>query len=218
MRCGRAFCGLSAVTYLAMSMCWASDQQRRPANERPIGIQVLENGRLLVPVAVNGNKQRWFLFDTGATITVLSEKLAKKAGIAANGVRQVVTFAGPVSLSIGQAETLSVGNHSTGRLTILIADLGRLFNLEPQIEGIIGQDVLCRFNYLLDRLSGRLDIEEGGHSLELAGTRVSCQKRGGKMYVPAAGGELLLPLDSGIPYLRKKCWTDWEWPRRLPDP
>jgi len=167
-----------------------------------IRITVRENGRLLVPVAVNGKKESRFLFDTGATTTVLSESLAAKAGVTAKSVKRVGTFAGEVSLPVGQVDTLRIGNHSVAGIDVLVADLGRLFNLDAEIEGILGGDFLSRFNYLLDPDAGQLEIEEDGDlSSKLSGTRVACEKRGGKTYVPVAGGDVRLILDSGNPYL-----------------
>jgi len=177
---------------------------QEPSRAKPgvIGITVRENGRLLVPVAVNGKKESRFLFDTGATTTVLSERLAAKAGVTAKSVKRVGTFAGEVTLPVGQVDTLRVDNHAVGGLDVLIGDLGRLFNLDAEIEGILGQDFLSRFNYHIDPRRGQLEIEEDGNlSSKLSGTRVACEKRGGKIYVPAAGGDVRLILDSGNPYL-----------------
>ncbi len=177
-------------------------QETDRAKPGVIRITVRENGRLLVPVAVNGKKKSRFLFDTGATTTVLSEKLAAKAGVTAESVKRVGTFAGEVSLPVGQVNTLGIGNHSVAGLDVLIGDLARLFNLDAEIEGIIGGDFLSRFNYLLDPRRGQLEIEEDGNLLpKLSGTRVACEKRGGKIYVPAARGDVRLILDSGNPYL-----------------
>jgi hypothetical protein len=81
---------------------------------------------------------------------------------------------------------------------VLMGDLGRLFNLDPEIDGILGQDVLSRFNYLIDRRGHMLVIDAAD---SLSGTRVSFEKRAGKIYVPIQGGALRLMLDSGNPYL-----------------
>jgi len=167
-----------------------------------VRITVRENGRILVPVAVNGKKESRFLFDTGATTTVLSERLAAKAGVMAKSVKRVGTFAGEVALPVGQVDTLRIGNHWVAGIDVLVGDLGRLFNLDAEIEGILGGDFLSLFNYLLDPDRGQLEIEEDGDlSSKLSGTRVACEKRGGKTYVPVAGGDVRLILDSGNPYL-----------------
>ena len=88
---------------------------------------VRENGRLLVPVAVNGKKESRFLFDTGATTSVLSEKLAAKAGVTPKSIKRVSTFAGVVSLPVGQVDTLRIGHRSVVGIEVIVADLAGLF-------------------------------------------------------------------------------------------
>jgi predicted aspartyl protease len=167
-----------------------------------IHIQVRDSGRLLVPVGLNGQKDRMFLLDTGATTTVVSEKLARKSGLNVRGAAPVHTFAGRMPMSVGVADKLAVGKDWIAGIEVLIGDLGRLFNLNPEIEGILGQDFLSRFNYLVDRRERKLLVEENDMLASvLSGTKVSFEARGGKIYVPAEGGTIRLLLDSGNPYL-----------------
>jgi predicted aspartyl protease len=167
-----------------------------------LGITLREHGRILVPVSVNGSKACPFLFDTGATTTVLGERLAKKTGVAAMREEKVQTFAGPVSVTVGRVAALRLGDQLVEGDEFLVGDLGRLFNLDPEIDGILGEDVLSRFNYLVDRRGHKLEIEEAdGLAGSLSGTKISFEKRAGKIYVPVQGGALRLMLDSGNPYL-----------------
>jgi hypothetical protein len=133
---------------------------------------------------------------------VVAARLARKAGVTAIRAERVQTFAGAVSISVGRVDTLRIGNQLVEGGEVLIGDLGRLFNLDPEIDGILGQDVLSRFNYLLDRRGRKLEIDEADTLTGVpSGTRVSFEKRGGKIYVPAQGGAVRLMLDSGNPYL-----------------
>lgn len=167
-----------------------------------IRIRMRENGRMLVPVAVNGSGTYSFLLDTGAAVTMLSHSLAKRLGLAATKETQVHTFAGKVSLWAGRADSLRIGNHLIVGSDVLIGDLGHLFNQSPEVDGILGQDILSRFNYLIDRRAASLEIEEGDNLVAaLAGTKVSFERRAGVICVPVAGGALRLLLDSGNPYL-----------------
>jgi len=103
---------------------------------------------------------------------------------------------------VGRVDTLRVGNHLIEGNEVLVGDLGRLFNLDPEIDGILGQDVLSRYNYLVDRRGRKIEIDEADSLAgALSGTRVSFEKRAGKIYLPAQGGAVRLMLDSGNPYL-----------------
>jgi len=167
-----------------------------------IPIKVRDNGRLLAPVALNGNEGYTFLLDTGATTTVISERLAAKIGITATGTARVHTFAGVVSLTVGRVDRLQIGIHDVEGQQVLIGDLKRLFGLDAEIEGILGQDVLSTFNFILDRRRRKLEIEDNDNDVtSLSGTKVSFERRGGKIYIQEAAGGLRLMLDSGNPYL-----------------
>jgi len=202
MRQGSVVLKVTVIGCFLTTTSWATDRETSSTSPSGIRVMVRENGRLLVHVSVNGKKESRFLFDTGATTSVLSEKLAAKAGVTPKRMMRVSTFAGAVSLPVGLVDAIGIGDHSVVGIEVLVADLARLFNLDPEIDGILGQDVLSQFNYLLDRRKGKLEIEEGGKLLsKLSGNRVACEKRRGKIYVPAAGGHLHLMLDSGNPYL-----------------
>lgn len=167
-----------------------------------VRIRTREDGRMLVPLAVNGSGTYAFLFDTGAAVTMMSQSLAKKLGSPATKQVQVHTFAGKVPLLAGRVDSLRIGNYYTVGSEVLTGDLGRLFNLPPEVDGILGQDILRRFNYLIDLRAASLEIEEGTNlAAALAGTRISFERRGGTIHVPVAGGALRLLLDSGNPYL-----------------
>ncbi len=167
-----------------------------------VNITVRENGRVLIPVTVNGQKDCRFLFDTGATTTVIGHKLAARVDLGARSTEQVRTFAGKVSLSTGRVDMLGIGDYWNAGITVLIADLGRVFNLDPEIDGILGEDILSRFNYLLDRRRRKLEIEEkAGLFPSPSGRKVYFEKQGEIILVPAAGGAVRLMLDSANPYL-----------------
>ena len=179
-----------------------SVQSPKAAASSVIRIRMRENGRMLVPVTVNGSRTYAFLLDTGAAVTMLNHRLAKKLGLAATKEEWVYTFAGRVSLSVGRVDSLRIGDFRVDGSEVLIGDLGQLFNHSPEVDGIMGQDILSRFNYLVDRRAASLEIEEGNNlAAALSGTKVHFEKRGGIIYVPAARGALRLMLDSGNPYL-----------------
>jgi len=149
-----------------------------------------DGGRLVAPVGINGKGAYPFLVDTGATTTVLSQKLAERLGVASRGTYRVHTFAGERSVPVARLETVGIGSHWVAGVDVFCADLGRMFKLEPAIEGILGQDVLARFNYLLDRRGRRLEIEEAGDlGAVLSGTPVPFKSRGGKIYVTVADAD-----------------------------
>jgi predicted aspartyl protease len=167
-----------------------------------VRVSVRVHGRLLVPVSVNGGTECPFLFDTGANTTVVSGRLARKAGVRVGSEELANTFAGKIALSAGRVDTLRIGNDSVAGLQVLVGDLAGVFNLDPEVDGILGEDILSRFNYLIDRRGRRLEIDEDDcMSTAILGAKVVFERRRGTITVPVAGGALHLMLDSGNPYL-----------------
>jgi len=65
MRQGSVVLKVTVIGYFLTTTSWGIDQETGGASPGGIRVMVRENGRLLVPVAVNGKKESRFLFDTG---------------------------------------------------------------------------------------------------------------------------------------------------------
>ena len=101
------------------------------------------------------------------------------------------------------APELRVGAAGVQGMPVLVEDLAGLRQMDARIEGILGQDFLSHFNYLLDyrrrvlRIEAESEIEDA-----LAGDRVAMETRGNRMIVDGEGQGLRsaavrLLLDSG---------------------
>lgn len=140
-----------------------------PAAEIPLAVR---QGRPVVDgVYVNGGGPYRFLVDTGAESSQLDRRLAKEIGlrpsfqvelVAAAGVRRV-GGAGDVRLRLGTAE-------ATGE--VLFTDMSTVREWAPDVQGVLGQSFLRRFDYRLDFRAGRMEF--GGR--ERAGIRAELEQ------------------------------------------
>jgi hypothetical protein len=177
----------------------------REAGAASLRYEVREGGRILVPVSINGKGPYMLLFDTGADTTVLDARLARKLGLGTSGKASMRTFAGKVEVPLARVERLSLGSRSDGPVGVVCADLAEMFGLPGDIQGILGQDFLAQFSFLLVRKERRLEIDENGSLAEPpGGTRLMVERKGGRYYVSGllagASEPRRLLLDSGIPY------------------
>jgi hypothetical protein len=169
-------------------------------------LKIKDKYRWIVPVRMNGQGEYDFLVDTGATSTVVDAKLAAKLGLQPKGSVLASTYVGKAEVPIAWLENLVVGPRSQVGLDVISVDLGRFFGLDGSIRGILGQDVLSRFNYHIDHRARNLVIEEEGDpEFGPAGARIPFERRGGKPYIEVAvpgvrTTTLRVMLDSGIPY------------------
>jgi hypothetical protein len=66
-------------------------------------------------------------------------------------------------VTIVRVENLSLGNASSKGLEVVCADLKKVYSLDSDIYGVLGQNFLVRLNYLLDYRERKLVLEEDGN-------------------------------------------------------
>ena len=121
-----------------------------PEQPAPIRLQKIQGLNLLfTDVFVNGQGPFRFLIDTGATQTVLSEKLAVRLGLKkiATNIMHGVGGAGKLDSAVFRADSLKIGD-----ITVKNLPLGTLSNpmLDQVMDGIIGTTMLADFIITID--------------------------------------------------------------------
>jgi predicted aspartyl protease len=120
-----------------------------PKNSAPntIVVPVMMNGSsVIVPVILNGVLRANLALDTGATVTVVSRRIAKSLALTPSGTSKVGTVGGLVTLPFARLGSLKVGDAEVQDLVISIHD----FSLDPRIEGLLGLNFLKNFHFSLD--------------------------------------------------------------------
>ncbi|RMG24744.1 MAG: hypothetical protein D6724_05425 [Armatimonadetes bacterium] len=102
-------------------------------------------GHILVKAKVNGNQEKWFIFDSGAGITVLDKKLADSLGLPSFGELPVLGVGGLVKAPFRPLPSLEIGPVTLKNVFAVEMDLG-LFGtvFGPDFGGLIGYDLLAR--------------------------------------------------------------------------
>ena len=112
-----------------------------------ITVPVIMNGvSVIVPVVFNGGLKANLALDTGATITVVSQRIASHLALKALGTSKVGTVGGVITVPLARLESLKVGEAEVHDLVVSIHD----FSTDPRIEGLLGLDFLKRFHVSLD--------------------------------------------------------------------
>lgn len=91
---------------------------------------------------INGN----LIIDTGATNTVISNRLANLLTLQSVGRAFVHTVGGPVQVAVARLGSLKVGAAEINNLPVLVHD----FSQDPSIEGLLGMDFLGRYQIGFD--------------------------------------------------------------------
>jgi predicted aspartyl protease len=164
-----------------------------------IAVSVLPSGAVRVPVGINGHGPFRLLLDTGSGHSTLSRELSESLALPVVAQVRVSTPAGAGTQLVVRVERMSVGDASVQGLLPSIVSLAELRELEPGVDGVIGQDFLKEFDFTVDYRRMRLlfGAAEAGEER----TRVPLVRAGDRPLVQLPGlgprAPVLMVPDSG---------------------
>ncbi|MGB6281237.1 MAG: aspartyl protease family protein, partial [Syntrophobacteria bacterium] len=114
------------------------------------------NGHMVVPVLLNESRTSSLLFDTGASITVLSTKLAQSLGLVAavGKTIRLKTVAADVRAKVATLDSITVGGLSRSDFPVAVVDLN--LGTSGRFEGILGMDFLGNYTIRIDNQANRI--------------------------------------------------------------
>jgi hypothetical protein len=197
-----AFIGLAAGT--ALFYCTLGSACQAVEAQAQIPFKLVHDTVAVVPMTVNDQGPFDFILDTGTDTTILDIALAHKLSLVLSDRMTLTTLSGTQTLARGSVSSLALETTVVQNLEVLVQDLGEIRKLDSHIDGIVGENFLSHFNYLLDYGRRSIRIETGnelGDSIQ--GDRVQLETSGGKILVPCellstGRTKLRLLLDSGV--------------------
>lgn len=161
-----------------------------PASE--VAIEVVDGRPVAGGIYVNGSGPYRFLIDTGAQTNQLYAPLAGAIGLSPTYRVELESVSGTVLVPGLRGAMISLGPATAADQEILLTGLDAVQALSPGIHGVLGQEFLSRFDYLLDFAGGRLSFA----ALEPEnGLHLGLQLVHGRPAIPTDLGTLIL--DSG---------------------
>ena len=122
-------------------------------------LRITADGVPLVRVRVTPQHETWFVLDTGATGTTLHAGLASRLGLQTSGETRVTALDAAARFATVRLDAFAIaGLPVTHELDVAVHDMTLVRRSAPDADGIVGQDVLSRFDYLIDTARGRLSI------------------------------------------------------------
>jgi hypothetical protein len=169
----------------------------------PVRFNLLQGHLIIVPVSINGDGPFSFIFDTGASATIIDGEIAKQLALHSAEAAHINSGAVTGVVTCYRLDILALGPKSVENLTVPCAELREIHSISPKIRGVLGQDFLARFNYILNYRHQRIEFEENGEfESNLLGTRVPVDRDRGRAIVavqpsPARRQASPFVLDSG---------------------
>jgi predicted aspartyl protease len=167
----------------------------------------LENGRLVVPVQVDGLDSLRFILDTAAESSAVTRALAERLAVDPSRLRRmrVVGVGGTRVMTSVALRSLSVGGGAVAGVRAIVVE-GSALGGDGGFDGLLGNDVLRGYDVEIDVAGGRLRLHGASGAGELPGGRSSTTlpmkaARSGFVAFDAtlAGGAVHAILDTGAP-------------------
>ncbi len=188
-----------------------------------VQFKLLRDYLIVIPVTVNGLGPYEFLLDTGTNTTLVGAEFARQLRLRPIDRIELVTVSGAQIVPRAQLESVAVGAKTARGLESLFSDLREVRAVKPEICGVLGQNFLEQFNYLINYREQRIEFEDG-EELEkgLRGARLPIEWSEGRAIITSDGKERWrLVLDSGTATLllfkssERGLWLDWEQAQRV---
>lgn len=129
----------------------------------PFEFQICGKYMIVLPVLVNDRGPYNFVLDIGATTTMLSAELSDELALKPQDRVTLISPAGQTAVPRSLIDRVSLGGNiaEIRDLEVLWMDLTACRRLHPDVRGVLGQNFLRNFNFVLDYRRRKLWIEEG---------------------------------------------------------
>ena len=144
-------------------------------------------------VYVNGFGPYRFLVDPGSSSNHLEPEIARSIGLTATFRSELVASTGVSVVPGADGIEVSLGSVRAKEQTFLFGSLEAVHHFCKDIQGVLGQEFLSRFDYLLDLSGQRLEI--GSPPVNVKGIRMPFRRLNGRPLVSTSLGPMLV--DSG---------------------
>jgi len=173
------------------------------AQSAPVTFRLVHNAIVIVSLTANGEGPFDFVLDTGTDTTLVDPLLAAQLSLPAAGEIRLNSLGGSKTVTSSVLQKLTVGPAQVRNLHVLIQDLSAERKIDPLITGVVGQNFLSHFNYLLDYQAHSILFELSTEiRTAVEGDSVLMHTTGNRMIVVATvqssdRARLRLTLDSG---------------------
>jgi hypothetical protein len=156
----------------------------------------LEGARyIVVDVTVGDSVRARFAVDSASSITVISPRLAGRLGLELQGDRRTLTQTGTERVPYTRVPTLRLGTVMARDVRVLVTSLATFSALGCSVQGVIGQDVLDQWNYLIDYRRQVIEFDRVGRAARTSGGHVLPFIHVGRRAVVDASALLATDLD-----------------------
>jgi predicted aspartyl protease len=138
--------------------------------ESPVGFELVNGQFVVVSVLINNTGAYDFMLDTGSNVTLVDPQLISRLDAVSLGNKQLETPAGSRSVSCYRIDKFQLGPTVVRSLEVIALPVTSLKG--RRVSGLLGQDFLGKFNYVLDYKNKVLRFEENQELEEHLSSRI----------------------------------------------
>jgi hypothetical protein len=153
-----------------------------------VKLQVRDGRPIVDGVYVNGHGPYRFLVDTGSNVNLIENRIARKIGMSATFRVELGSAAGKVQTSGSDGNEVVLDSAKANEQKFLFSGLDAIHNSSPDVQGVLGEWFLSRFNYTLDLRGKRLEFGKQ----DCSGTRIPYKVINARPVVSTSLGDLAL--------------------------
>jgi hypothetical protein len=154
-------------------------------------LEVRDGHPILDGVYVNGHGPYRFLVDTGTNVDLIEAHLAESIGLMTTFRTELASAAGVTTAPGSDGNEVALGSVKVDRQVFLFLTLDAIRHRWPDVQGVLGEQFLSRFDYTIDLRNRRIEFGKQDE----AGIRGRLMMINGRPAVPTSLGDLVL--DSG---------------------
>lgn len=199
----RTFLAITCLL-LIVSPAWADEKETQPIS---VPFELLQTKHIAVKVMVNGKGPYRVIFDTGAPVLLLNNKVAKASGVLDKNARPPL-FSLFGATGEAKIKTLEIGNLKATDVPTVVMDhptLELVSQFLGPIEGIVGFPFFARYKTTIDYQAKRLTFVPNGYQppdvmkaiMDTVMTMAGDKPRPPKVLTPAAQWGILFNKDQG---------------------
>jgi predicted aspartyl protease len=178
---------LAVLILSMMTSAWAATD---------LQFTLVRNYLIVTLVQINEAEPVPFLLDTGTNTTLLHTEFAAQLGLRPIDRIELLTVAGAQAVPRAKLQSLSLGSQTATDLEVLFSELREIRSVLPTVRGVLGQNFLSQFNYLVDYSKRRISFVEESNAV-WCGAQIPFAWQEGRILITVKAGLQLL-LDSAI--------------------
>jgi hypothetical protein len=155
---------LVLMGWFVAAPAWAAPTREKDANPVRVPFELLKTGHMTIQIKVNGKGPYTVIFDTGAPVSLLNNKVAEEAGLLKDAKKPLFSLFG----SMGQTsiKSLEVGDLKAEGVNTIVMDhptVEAISKALGPIEGIIGFPFFARYKMTINYKDKELTFVPNGY-------------------------------------------------------